>query len=181
MDDDRNKISAFAFVSPNAILGTGNVIMEGVIIRDNVVIGDNNYFGPYCIIGEVPEKRGYFTIYGKVRIGSNNRFEKQVTVDSGSENITKIGDGVLMLKSSHIGHDCEISDNVSISCNAAIGGFTKIGKGTVIGLNATVHQRLDVPEGCMLGMSSTITKKTVLAPFRKYVGTPARDIGENIR
>lgn len=176
-----NEISAFAFVHPNAVLGKGNVVMEGAIIREGCVIGDNNYFGPYCIIGEVPEKRGYFSKYGKVLIGDNNRFEKQVTVDSGSEKDTIVGDNVIMLKNSHLGHDCEISDGVSISCNAAIGGFTRIGKGAVIGLNATVHQRLQVPEGCMIGMNSTITKKTVMQPFRKYAGSPARDIGSNVR
>lgn len=181
LEDDNNEISAHAFVHPNAVLGKRNIIMEGAIIREGVVIGDDNYFGPYCVIGEVPEKRGYFDKYGSVVIGNGNRFEKQVTVDSGSELMTIIHNNVIMLKNAHVGHDCQIHDNVGISCNAAVGGFTIVHKNTNIGLNATIHQRLEIPEGVMIGMNSTVTKKSILQPGRKYAGSPVKDIGPNVR
>jgi len=37
-----------------------------------------------------------------------------------------------------------------------------------------------VPKGCMIGASAFIGKKTILQPYRKYAGVPAKDIGENI-
>lgn len=181
MDDPNNNISAFAFVHPNAILGTGNVVMEGAIIREGCIIGDNNYFGPYCIIGEVPEKKGFFDKPGKVEIGNGNRFEKFTTVDSGTERPTIIHDNVIMLRGSHVGHDVEIKSGAILSCNVLIGGHTVVGENTNFGLGAVAHQRLQIPDGCMIGMNSTITKKTVLEPLRKYAGSPAKDIGANVR
>ena len=49
-----------------------------------------------------------------------------------------------------------------------------------IGLNAVIHQKVIVPKGCMIGASAFVGKKTILQPYRKYAGVPAKDIGENI-
>ncbi len=174
-----NKVHFDARVSPHAKIGKNNIFMEGVIIRDNVTIGDNNYFGPYCIIGDVPEKKGYFDKLGLVTIGNDNRFTKQVTIDSGTDYTTAIGNNVIMLKNAHVGHDAVIQDHVTLSCNVCIGGHTTVGYATNFGLGAVAHQRLKIPEGCMIGMNSTVTKKTDMKPGRKYAGSPARDIGDN--
>lgn len=176
-----NEIDGNSFVHHNVIIGTGNIICEGVIIRDGVQIGDNNYFGPYCIIGDFAEKHGYFDKLGKVLIGSNNRFTKQVTVDSSTEEVTIIKDNCIFLKNAHVGHDAYIHGDVILSCNSVVGGHTIVNKNCNLGLGAVIHQRLTIPENVMIGMNSTITKKTALQPGRKYAGSPARDIGSNER
>ena len=180
-ESDVNRISASASIHPNVILGKGNTIMEGVIIREGVQIGDNNYIGPYCIIGDPAEKSGYFDTPGKVVIGSGNRFTKQVTVDAGTESVTIVKNNVIMLKNTQVGHDAHIEDDTVLSCNVVIGGFTKVGKGCNFGLGSVAHQRLTIPDGVMIGMNSAVTKRTPLEAGRKYVGSPARDIGPNIK
>jgi UDP-N-acetylglucosamine acyltransferase len=157
----------------------GNTIHPTAIIAYGVEMGEGNYIGPYCIIGESAEKVGHFNKRGRVIIGDNNTFTKQVTIDSGGESYTIIGSGCILLKNAHVGHDCVIYHNVVLSCNAMIGGHSTINERCNIGLGAAIHQRTELPEGCMVGMNSTITKKTPLQPFRKYAGTPARDIGPN--
>ncbi len=181
MEDMENKISSYAFVHPNAILGTNNIILEGAIICEGVVLGDNNYIGPQCIIGDYPEKKGYFDKFGKVLIGNGNRFTKQVTIDSGTDGCTVIMDNTILLKNAHVGHDAKIANGVVLSCNVCIGGHTTVGENTNFGLGAVAHQRLSIPDNVMVGMNSTITKKTETKPGRKYAGSPARDIGSNIR
>lgn len=176
-----NTISAEARVHHNVRMGRGNVIMEGVIIRDGVEIGNDNYFGPYSIIGDLPEKHGYFNKIGKVSIGNNNRFTKQVTIDSSTDSTTVICNNVIILKNGHIGHDAKIGSNVIISCNVCIGGHTTVGDDCNFGLGSVVHQRLNIPPKVMIGMNTTITKKTIMFPGRKLVGSPARDIGPNER
>lgn len=180
-EDGKNLIDASAFVHPNVVMGSGNVIMEGVIIRDGVVIGNNNFFGAYCIIGDAPEKVGYFNKLFGVEIGNNNRFTKQVTIDSGTQRKTTIGNNNLLLKNSHVGHDALIYTGVILSCNSMVGGWCEVGVNCNIGLGAAIHQRVSVPGGIMLGMNSTITKKTELKEGMKYAGSPAKCIGENKR
>jgi UDP-N-acetylglucosamine acyltransferase len=179
---NENIISDFAFVSPNAIIGKGNRIDEGVIIRDGVILGDNNHIGPYCIIGEPAEKRGYLDEIGPVIIGNNNVFTKQVTIDAGTgATATEVGNGVLMLKNAHVGHGAFISDNVVLSVNSVIGGWTVVGESTNFGIGAVAHQRLDIPENCMIGMNAVVTKQSIMRPGFKYVGVPIKELGPNIR
>jgi UDP-N-acetylglucosamine acyltransferase len=158
-----------------------NTIHPTAIIGDNVVLGDNNYIGPHCIIGYPAEYKKYWNgPVGSVIIGNNNVITGLVTIDAGTEEPTIIGNDNWFMKHSHVGHDCIIENNVILSPGVKIGGHAKIGNNTNIGLNATVHQKVIIPEGIMIGMGAVITKKTELIPYHKYVGVPARNIGENI-
>jgi len=155
-----------------------NYIHPTAIIGDNVALGDNNYIGAYCIIGDPAEfKKHWGEKKGKVIIGNNNIITGLVTIDSGTENVTYIGDDCFIMKHAHIGHDCTISNKVTISCGAKIGGHSIIGSSSNIGLNAVLHQFSIIHIGCMIGASAFF--KGVSEPYTKYAGVPARKLGEN--
>jgi UDP-N-acetylglucosamine acyltransferase len=155
-----------------------NFIHPTAIIGDNVILGDNNYIGAYCIIGDQAEHKKYWNKdLGKVLIGNNNIITGLVTIDAGTEQITYIGDNCFIMKHSHIGHDCKINDNVTISCGAKIGGHSIIDKYSNIGLNAVLHQFSIINKGCMIGASAFFKGES--ESFTKYAGVPARKIGTN--
>ena len=161
-----------------------NFIHPTAIIGDNVILGDNNYIGAYCIIGDPAEHKKYWgqeNILGdtksKVLIGDNNIITGLVTIDAGTENDTIIGSNCFIMKHAHIGHDCWIMNNVTISCGAKIGGHSIIKEYSNIGLNAVLHQFTTIERGCMIGASAFI--KGATEEFTKYAGVPARKIGIN--
>lgn len=161
-----------------------NFIHTTAIIGDNVILGDNNYIGAYCIIGDPAEHKKYWgkeNILGdtksKVLIGDNNIITGLVTIDAGTENDTIIGSNCFIMKHAHIGHDCWILDNVTISCGAKIGGHSIIKEYSNVGLNAVLHQFTTIERGCMIGASAFI--KGATEEFTKYAGVPARKIGIN--
>lgn len=155
-----------------------NNIHPTAIIHPNIIIGDGNTIGPYCIIGFPAEWKGNEK-EGKVIIGNNNTITGLVTIDSGAEADTIIGDDCYFMKHSHVGHDCIIENNVTVSCGAKIGGHSHVGKGSNIGLNAVIHQRQEIKEGCMIGAQAMVTKKLVTEPYKTYAGNPAKEIGVN--
>jgi UDP-N-acetylglucosamine acyltransferase len=155
-----------------------NFIHPTAIIGDNVILGDNNYIGAYCIIGDLAEHKKYWLQpKGKVIIGNGNMITGLVTIDAGTEDITTIGDNCFIMKHAHIGHDCQIKDNVTISCGAKIGGHSIIKEYSNIGLNAVLHQFTIIEQGCMIGASAFIKGST--EEFSKYAGVPAKKIGKN--
>jgi UDP-N-acetylglucosamine acyltransferase len=156
-----------------------NYIHPTAIIGDNVVLGDNNYIGAYCIIGDPAEHKKYWDKpKGKVYIGNNNIITGLVTIDAGTyEGETIIEDNCFIMKHAHIGHDCFIWSNVTISCGAKIGGHSIINEYSNIGLNAVLHQFSVIQEGCMIGASAFFKGES--EPFTKYAGVPARKLGEN--
>lgn len=151
------------------------------LIGEIVQIEEDVYIGPYCVIGFPAEWKGHEDDNAGVIIKSGSRLTGLVTVDTGVNAPTIIGNNCYIMKHGHIGHDAVLGDNVTISCGAKIGGHSHIGDGTNVGLNAVVHQKVNVPAGCMVGASAFIGKKTELNPNRKYAGVPAKDIGPNIK
>jgi UDP-N-acetylglucosamine acyltransferase len=157
-----------------------NFIHPTAIIGDNVILGDNNYIGAFCIIGDPAEHKKYWgQEKGKVIIGNNNIVTGLVTIDAGTEVPTIIEDGCFIMKHAHIGHDCRIMNNVTISCGAKIGGHSIIGEGSNIGLNAVLHQFSIIKRGCMIGASAFFKGESEIE--MKYAGVPARKLGSNIR
>jgi UDP-N-acetylglucosamine acyltransferase len=157
-----------------------NFIHPTAIIGDNVILGDNNYIGPYCIIGDQAEHKKYWLQpKGKVIIGNGNMITGLVTIDAGTEDITTIGNNCFIMKHAHIGHDCDIWDNVTISCGAKIGGHSVIKEYSNIGLNAVLHQFSIINEGCMIGASAFFKGES--ESFSKYAGVPAKYLSPNIK
>jgi len=155
-----------------------NFIHPTAIIGDNVILGDNNYIGAYCIIGDPAEHKKYWgEKKGTVVIGDNNIITGLVTIDAGTEEATIIESNCFIMKHAHIGHDCWIGSNVTISCGAKIGGHSIIKPYSNIGLNAVLHQFTIIEQGCMIGASAFIKGET--EEFSKYAGVPARKIGKN--
>jgi UDP-N-acetylglucosamine acyltransferase len=102
-----------------------------------------------------------------------------VTIDAGTEVPTIIEDGCFIMKHAHIGHDCRIMNNVTISCGAKIGGHSIIGEGSNIGLNAVLHQFSIIKRGCMIGASAFFKGES--EPEMKYAGVPAKYLSPNIK
>lgn len=150
------------------------------VIGENVVIEEGVYIGPYCIIGFPPEWKGREWEGKGVLIKKGARLTGMVTVDSGAEKMTVIGENCYLMKHSHVGHDATLEENVTLSCGAKIGGHSIIRNNSNIGLNAVIHQKVEIPEGCMIGASGFVGKTSVLKPFHKYAGVPVRELGVNI-
>lgn len=155
-----------------------NFIHPTAIIGNNVILGDNNYIGAYCIIGDQAEHKKYWDQpKGIVIIGYNNIITGLVTIDAGTIQPTIIQNNCFIMKHAHIGHDCLLENNVTISCGAKIGGHSVIKEYSNIGLNAVLHQFTIIEQGCMVGASAFI--KGATEEFTKYAGVPARKIGTN--
>jgi len=84
-----------------------------------------------------------------------------------------------MMKHSHVGHDCIVGNDVTVSCGAKIGGHAEVMDKANIGLNAVIHQHHNIAEGVMVGMGAVMTMKVQTANYQTYAGNPARHIGAN--
>lgn len=155
------------FIHPTAVIGP------------NVKIGVGCYIGPLCVIGFPAEWKLNKNDKGVI-IGNYTTLTGLVTVDSGGEDATQIGNDCYLMKHSHVGHDAVLCNDVTLSCGAKIGSHVFIADGVNIGLNACIHQKKIIASRCMIGMGSVITKGLVMQPGRKYAGNPAKDIGPNI-
>jgi UDP-N-acetylglucosamine acyltransferase len=151
------------------------------VIQGPCTIGDDNWIGPHVVIGTPPEIRGHdhrdqSAVLGVV-VGDRGVFREFLTIQSGVERVTTVGDDCYLMTKSHIGHDVQLGVGVTISCSVSVGGHCWIGDGATIGLGAVLHQFRAVGEGAMIGMQSAITHD--VPPYALVVGVPAKVRGAN--
>ena len=79
---------------------------------------------------------------------------------------------------SHVGHDCDVGDDVTFANNAVLGGHVTIGNNTFLGGNSAVHQFVRIGEGVMLGGLSGAAVNIV--PFGFAKGQIATLAGLNV-
>lgn len=176
-----NFIHPTAIVSDTVSLGDNNYIGPFCYITGDTIIGDNNRFEAHCSIGTPAEHRDYFiSKSGRTIIGNNNIFREFTTVNAGTKDITTLGNNIVMLRNSHIGHDCILENKVNLSCNVLIGGHSYLMEGCNFGLGAICHQFSIIGAYSMIGMGAIITKNTKVEPGKIYVGSPAKYLKENL-
>jgi UDP-N-acetylglucosamine acyltransferase len=154
-------------------------IHNTAVIGNNVTIEDDVYIGPFCVIGMPPEWKGKENEDKGVLIKSGTILTGMVTIDSGAERQTVIGENCYLMKHAYVAHDCILGSNVTMSAGSKLAGFCTVGDKVNLGMGAAVHQKTTLPEGIMVGMNSTITKKSKLESYQKYAGSPVKHIGSN--
>lgn len=178
--EEINYIHPTAIIGLNVTIGKGNYIGPYCNITGNTIIGDNNRFEAYCSVGTPAECIGYFKSFnGVTAIGNNNIFREFITINGGTTKQTLIGDNIIMLRNSHVGHDAVLENKVNLSCNTIIGGYSYIMEGTNFGLGSICHQLLKIGAYSMIGMGTIITKRSNIKPGGVYFGNPSRYIKEN--
>lgn len=157
-----------------------NTIHSTAVIYPNVTIEDNVYIGAYCIIGAPGEHKSKWMKSDKgVIIKSGSIINGHVTIDSGIEQTTVIGEGSFIMKGCHIGHDAQIGSDCVLSPHVIIGGHVIVEDSVNMGMGSIVHQRCIIPSGCMIGMNSTVTKSSELWSNGVYVGSPVKFLRPN--
>ena len=175
-----------------------NIIHPTSIIDDCVEMGDNNYIGPYCYftggteigsnnrfeafcsIGTRPEHEKFWHKDGELIIGDNNIFRDYITINAGTKTLTFVGSDGIMLRGSHIAHDCVVEDGVTLSVLAVILGHVHVMKGSNCGSGCLIHQHQVVGSWSMIGMGCVVPKKIRLEPGQTWVGNPARRLKTNM-
>ncbi|MBC7370689.1 MAG: hypothetical protein H7326_03935 [Bdellovibrionaceae bacterium] len=166
-----NLIHPTAIIDPKAKLGKNNFVGPFCYVGPDVIIGDDNRFEAYVSIGTAAEHRDFFReTPGPVRIGNGCVIREFVTINGGTVGVTLLGDSVVMLRGSHVGHDATIRNKANLSCNVLVGGHSIIGEGANLGLSAAIHQFRTVGAFAMVGMNSTVTRN--VPPFVVAFGSP---------
>jgi UDP-N-acetylglucosamine acyltransferase len=176
----KNFIHPTSLVDPDVELGEGNYIGPFCYITGKTKIGNNNRFEGYCSIGAPPEHRDHWTESPfPVIIGDDCIIREHTTINSGTVRSTVLGNNVVMLRGSHVGHDSTVSDKVNLSCNVLLGGHSYLMEGVNMGLASVCHQFSVLGAYSMIGMGGVVTKASEIIPGEIYVGNPVRFLKEN--
>ncbi len=172
-------VSEAATVSPEAEIGpycviTGKVEVGAQTVVEShvrlgsgygeVVIGAHNYIQSGATLGGPPQDRSYKDGHTRLIIGDHNRIGEGASLNLGSKKgggVTRIGDRTFIMASAHVGHDCQIGDDVVLTNLAHLAGHVEVERNVVIGGITAVTQYVRLGEFSFL-TAGTFANKDIL-------------------
>jgi UDP-N-acetylglucosamine acyltransferase len=141
------EIGPYSVIGPEVKIGDGTVVQSHVVIENDVTIGTKNFIGHGTIIGTAPQDLSFSPERKtKIDIGNENIIREHCTIHRGTEegSATRIGDKNFLMVGAHIGHNCEIGNNIIIANNCLLGGRVRVDDGAFLGGGCVFHQHMHV-------------------------------------
>jgi UDP-3-O-[3-hydroxymyristoyl] glucosamine N-acyltransferase len=172
-------------IYPRAVLYPGTTLLNRVIVHAGVVLGADGFgyvrdekTGAYT---QFPQQ-GMLLIEDDVEIGANT------TIDRGALKQTRIGRGTKFDNLVHVGHNCEIGEDVILVAGVGISGSCTVGNGAVIAGQVGIGDHAHIGPGVILGgQAGVLSGKTItnegmgVKPGTVLWGTPARPLTQVLR
>jgi UDP-3-O-[3-hydroxymyristoyl] glucosamine N-acyltransferase len=177
------RIGEHCRIYPNVTLYPGTTLGNRVVVHAGAVLGADGFgyvrdpsTGAYT---QFPQQ-GTLVIEDDVEIGANT------TIDRGALAETRVRRGTKIDNLVHIGHNCDIGEDVILVALTGISGSCTVGKGAVIAGQVGLGDHAHVGPGVILGgQAGVLSGKTVtnegLKPGTVLWGTPARPLKQVLR
>lgn len=175
-----NDIGAFVIIEDDVVLGDNNVVMSGAVLKSGTRLGNENKIHEHAVIGGLPQDLGFDpSTQSYVEIGHKNIIREFVTIHRASQKnkATKLGNENYLMTQVHLGHDCQLENNVIIAPSTGLGGFVTVEDGAFISGGVMVHQFVHIGSLAMLGGNAKITQDVL--PYMMADGNPAYISGLN--
>ena len=177
------RIGAQCHIYPNVVVYAGTTLGDRVVVHAGAVLGADGFgyvrddiSGAYT---QFPQQ-GTLVIEDDVEIGANS------TVDRGALKETRIRRGTKIDNLVHVGHNCDIGEDVILVALTGISGSSSVGNGAVIAGQVGIGDHVQIGPGVILGgQAGVLSGKTLtnegLRPGTVLWGTPARPLKQVLR
>ena len=168
-----------AIIGPQVVIGSGTSIGPNSVVDGKTILGKNNKIFPNVFLGLEPQDLKYKGANTELIIGDDNTFRECVTINKATYKGEKtiIGNNNLLMAYSHIGHNCEIGNNVILSNSVQVAGHVIIEDCAIVGGCLGIHQFVHIGYLSMIGGMTRVTRD--VPPFCLAEGSPARLRGLN--
>ncbi len=199
------RIASHASIAEDTVIGADALIHAGVRIGARVTIGDRLIAQPGAVAGAdgfsfvTPEKSrveearaslgkdaeavnaSWTRIHslGGVIIGDDVELGANSCIDRGTIRATTIGRGTKLDNLVHVGHNCEIGEDVLLCGLVGIAGSTKVGNRVVLGGQVGVGDNLTIGDDVVAGGATKILSKVPAG--RVVLGYPAMKMEQYIQ
>jgi len=157
--DSKAKIDSSVEVGPYCVIegevqiGPGCRLLHGAHITGWTTIGADCEIHPHAIVGHAPQDIKYHGERSYCRIGRRCIVREYASIHRGTipDSATVVGDGCFLLAGSHIGHNCQVGNKVTLINNVLLAGHVIVEDLVTIGGATAVHQFVRIGELAMVG------------------------------
>jgi UDP-3-O-[3-hydroxymyristoyl] glucosamine N-acyltransferase len=176
---DHVTIGEHCRIFPRVVIYPGTQIGDRVIVHAGAVLGADGF-------GYVRDKEtGHYTQFpqqGRLVIEDDVEIGANTTIDRGALNETRIRRGAKLDNLVHIGHNCDIGEDVVIASQTGISGSSTVGKGAILAGQVGIGDHAHVGDGVILGgQAGVLSGKTLQTTGTVLWGTPAKPLKDSLR
>ncbi|HTW30181.1 MAG TPA: UDP-3-O-(3-hydroxymyristoyl)glucosamine N-acyltransferase [Candidatus Sulfotelmatobacter sp.] len=166
-------------IYPNVTIYSGATLGDRVIVHAGAVLGSDGFgyvrdakSGHYEKFPQV----GRLIVEDDVEIGANT------TVDRGALDETRIRRGAKIDNLVHVGHNCQIGEDVVIAAQVGLSGSVTIENAAILGGQAGIGEHAVIGEGAVLGgQGGVLPNKNLRGKGVIFWGTPAKPLREYLK
>jgi UDP-3-O-[3-hydroxymyristoyl] glucosamine N-acyltransferase len=168
------EIGSHVEIYPRVSIYPGVKIGNRVIIHSGAVLGSDGFGYVRDMATGHYEK---FPQIGRLEIGDDVEIGANTTIDRGALDTTRIGRGAKIDNLVHIGHNCQIGENVVIAAQTGLSGSIVIERDVVLGGQVGIGEHARIEEGVMLGgQGGVLPHKVLRGKGIAFWGTPAKPV-----
>ncbi len=175
------EIGPYCLVGPQVELSSGVRLIAHVNVTGATTIGEGTVVYPFSSLGTPPQSVHYRGGPTKLIVGARCELRESVTMNIGTEDgggVTRLGDRCFIMVGAHVGHDCQVGNDVNLANNVVLGGHVSVGDSTFLGGHVAIHQYVRIGEGVMMaGMSAA---RDDIIPFGFALGQTGALVGLNV-
>ncbi|MGB3445585.1 MAG: acyl-ACP--UDP-N-acetylglucosamine O-acyltransferase [Xanthobacteraceae bacterium] len=174
-------IGPYCVIGPDVVLGEECRLDAHVSIMGRTTVGPRCRMSPFVSLGSAPQSLAYRGEPTRLEIGESCQMREGVTMNVGSViggGVTRVGARGYFMNNAHVGHDCQVGNDVVFATSATLGGHCEIGDFVFIGGLSAVHQFTRVGPQVMIGGVCGVRGDII--PYGLVNGQYARLEGLNI-
>jgi UDP-N-acetylglucosamine acyltransferase len=175
------EIGPYCIIGPNVSLAEGCRLSAHVSIAGHTSVGPRARIAPFASLGTPPQSIRYRGGPTRLVIGADCDIREGVTMNTGTEDdrgVTDVGDRCFFMATSHVGHDCQVGNDVTFANGVVLGGHVRVGNNVFFGGKSAVHQFVRIGNGVMVGGLSGIGRDVI--PYGLALGQIADLRGLNV-
>jgi UDP-3-O-[3-hydroxymyristoyl] glucosamine N-acyltransferase len=166
-------------IYPNVTIYPGAQLGDRVIVHAGAALGSDG-FG--YVRDSATGRYEKFPQVGRLEIGDDVEIGANSTIDRGALEVTRIGRGAKIDNLVHIGHNCQIGEDVVIAAQTGLSGSIVIEKNVILGGQVGIGEHALIGEGVMLGgQGGVLPNKVLRGKGVAFWGTPARPVREYLK
>ena len=172
-------VGPFSVIGRNVKIGRGTVIGSHVLIEANTKIGEKCKIFHGASIGGEPQIMNFEDVSSSVEIGDGTVVREYATIHRSGfkDGVTRVGKNCLLMAYSHLGHDCELGDQVVVVNGTGLSGHVIVENQAFISGLVGIHQFVRIGRNAMVGGMAGVNQDVL--PFSTVEGTPARLLSVN--
>jgi UDP-N-acetylglucosamine acyltransferase len=178
---DGVSIGPYSIIGEHVRIGARTAVLAHVVIEGHTRIGEDCTIRNFTSLGGPPHHMAYRGEPTELIVGDRNKIWEHVTMHIGTADgggVTRVGDDGMFMASSHVGHDCDVGNNVILAHSATLGGHVHVGDFVMVSGVAAVHQFCRIGRYAFIGGLAAVTKDVI--PYGLVWGNHAHLEGLNL-